>query len=403
MKNNKFFFITRMYSGLFECFRKNDWDPTGIPTITKLAEKIAQNNPLKWFIICKIRQESEIVQNTFSEFSFKNINISIIPYRRFISIGRFNNFINDILAFIYIFKFARVKKNIFYCDRSNIIIAALLKTITRVSVVIRILGLYPDQKKLILKTSSKILSPFAFLAYKIPYDLAICTQDGSGIEFYLDRLLNTGTKTKILLNGVKKRKIIDSKVHDKKISLLFVGKLIEDKGITELLDAIYELKKKNSNFILNVVGKGYLEERIKKNIIKKKLNNHVELIGSVKQKDIHQYYENADIYISLNKLGNLSNTVLEAMAMNKCIVMLQKDENTHTDVFTEQLIPEGTVIRIDRNNIVEDLTSKLEDMIFNPYKMKAYSKQMKKFADKFLWSWDERIDYEIKLLNQIKN
>jgi len=403
MKINKFFFVTRMYSGLFECFRKNNWNPTGIPTITKLAEKIAQNDPFKWFVVCKTEQESEIVGNTFAEFSFKNINISIIPYRRIINIGRFNNFINDILAFKYIFKFARVKKSIFYCDRSNIIIAALLKTIGRVSVVIRILGLYPDQKKLTLKTSSKILSLFTFLAYKVPYDLAICTQDGSGIEFYLDRLLNTGTKSKILLNGVKRDKISDSKTSDNKISLLFVGKLIEDKGIIELIDAICELKKKKSNFTLNILGKGHLEKRVKKIIIKENLNNHIKLIGSVKHEDIYKYYENADIYISLNKLGNLSNTVLEAMAMNKCIIMLQKDENTYTDMFTEQLIPEDTIIRIDRNNIVDDLTAKLEDMISNPEKINAYSKRMKNFADKFLWTWDERIDYEINLINQIEN
>ena len=68
-----------------------------------------------------------------------------------------------------------------------------------------------------------------------------------------------------------------------------------------------------------------------------------------------------------------------------------------------QLIPEDTVIRIDRKKIAEDLKEKLEDMISNPYKINAYSDRMKKFADKFLWSWDERIDNEINLLNQIKN
>jgi len=403
MRINKFFFVTRMYSGLFECFRKNNWNPTGIPTITKLADRIAQNYLLNWVIVCKTEQESEIVNNNFAKFAFNNFNISIIPYRRFISIGRINNFINDILAFKYIFMFARVEKSIFYCDRSNIIIAALIKIITHASVVIRILGLYPDQKRLTLKTSAKILSPFTFLAYKVPYDLAICTQDGSGIEFYLDRLINTGTKRKILLNGVKKHRISNSKISDNKTSLLFVGKLIDDKGIIELIDAIYELKKKTSNFILNIVGKGHLEERINKIIIKENLNSHIKLIGSVKQEDIHEYYDNADIYISLNKLGNLSNTVLEAMAMNKCIIMLQKYETTYTDMFTEQLIPEDAVIRIDRNKIVGDLTAKLEEMISNPDKINAYSKRMRNFADKFLWSWDERIDYEINLINQIEN
>ena len=402
MKNKKVFFITRMYSGLFECFKQNNWNPTGIPTITKLADRIAQEYPLNWVVVCKTKKESEVVRNAFAKFSFNNLNISIIPYRNFISVGRFNNVINDILTFRYVSRFAPDERCIFYCDRSNIIIAALLRVINKASVVIRILGLYPDQKLLATKLGSKIRSPFTYLAYRVRYNFAICTQDGSGIEFYLDRLLNDATKRKVLLNGVSRYKISNSRITNNNISLLFVGKLIEDKGVMELIDAIQSLKEKQHNFILNIVGKGPLEEKLKESIVKKKLDNYIKLIGSVKQEDIHRHYDNADIYISLNKLGNLSNTVLEAMAMNKCVVMLQKDENTYTDIFTEQFIPEYIVIRIDRKNIVADLTEKLEDLIGNPDKIKAYSKSIARFAKDFLWSWDDRVEYEINLLNQVE-
>lgn len=401
MKLDKFVFITRMYSGLFESFTKNKWNPTGIPTITKLADRISQNYPFLWIIVCKTEQESEIVKNAFTEFSFSSLAIRIIPYRRFSRIGRLSNFINDILAFKYIYRFARIKNGLFYCDRSNIIIAALVKMITRVPVVIRLLGLYPDQKQLAQNIHTKFLSPLIYFAYKVPYDYAICTQDGSGIEFYLNRLLNHSTNRKILLNGVKKYRKANSKRPENTISLLFVGKLIEDKGVLELIDVIRKLKKLNSNIILRIVGKGHLEERIRETILTEDLNKQINLIGSVKQAEIHEYYADADIYISLNKLGNLSNTVLEAMAMHKCIVMLQKDERTYTDISTERLIPKGTVIRINRTNIVKDLTKKLEDLISNPAQISIYSERMRKFANEFLWSWDARIDFEINLLNKI--
>jgi len=390
-----------MYSGLFECFEKNNWNPTGIPTITKLTDRIAKEYPLNWVVVCKTEMESEIVSNKFAKFTFNNLNINIVPYRNFISIGRLNKLINDILTFRYLYRFARDKRYIFYCDRSNIIIAALLKVINKAPVVIRILGLYPDQKLLATKTGFKILSPFTYLAYRVPYNFAICTQDGSGIEFYLNRLLNGATKREILLNGVEKDWISNSRRTNNRITLLFVGKLIEDKGIMELIEAVQNLKEDNYNFILNIVGMGCLKERIKEIIVKEKLSKYIKLIGSVKQENIHRYYDNADIYISLNKLGNLSNTVLEAMVMRKCVIMLQKDENTYTDVFTEQFIPEHIVVRIDRKNIVTDLTGKLEDLIGNPDKIKAYSKSIARFAKDVLWSWDDRVDYEIKLLNQV--
>jgi glycosyltransferase involved in cell wall biosynthesis len=248
---------------------------------------------------------------------------------------------------------------------------------------------------------AKILTPFLFLAYKIPYNFAICTQDGSGVEFYLNRLLNTRTKRKILINGVKKYKATASKKRYKKFVFLFVGKLIEEKGVPELIEAMCELKKIHSNFVLNIVGKGHLEGEINKLILEKKLKDQIKLIGSVRQNEINKYYEAADIYISLNKLGNLSNTVLEAMSMNKCIVMLQKDVETHTDVYTEKVIPMDTVIRIDRKMIVRDLTEKLDTMISDPQLINTYSIRMENFADKFLWTWDQRVDFEIDLLKQV--
>ncbi len=87
------------------------------------------------------------------------------------------------------------------------------------------------------------------------------------------------------------------------------------------------------------------------------------------QKKILYYFQQSDIYVSLNKLGNLSNTVLEAMAVGNCILMLGKDKETHTDESTERLVPDDVVIRINRQNIVNDLTNKLIDLINNPEKI----------------------------------
>ncbi len=392
-----------MYSGLFESFKENKWIPTGIPTIVKLADKLSQDYLFEWNVVCKTKQESTIIKNVFSQFDFGNITINVIPYRNFIRIGRVNNFFNDLLTFRHIRKTSQTSQTIFYCDRSNIIIAALLKLFTKAAVVIRILGVYPDQKLLAMSFWAKILSPFLFFAYKIPYSFAIGTQDGSGIECYLDNLLNLKTKREILLNGVKKNKENIIKKPNNKITFLFVGKLIEEKGILELVDTVYELKKAQSDFVLNIVGKGHLEKQIRTILINKKMNDHIKLIGSVNQEEIHKYYAEADVYISLNKLGNLSNTVLEAMVMNKCIVMLGKDEKTYTDVYTEKMVPAKAVFRIDRNNIVEDLTEKLEMMVLDPDLVKTYSERMGEFADEFLWTWDERINHEINVLKQVSN
>jgi hypothetical protein len=89
------------------------------------------------------------------------------------------------------------------------------------------------------------------------------------------------------------------------------------------------------------------------------------------------------------------------MAAGRCIIVLGKDEITHTDETTERLVPEDAVIRINRNKTVNDLAENIIDLIENLEKIAVYSERMKGFAKDFLWSWDERVNYEIELLQKV--
>jgi len=294
-----------------------------------------------------------------------------------------------------------MEDKVFYFDRSDIVPAAFVKLFLRVPVVIRILGVYIDQKRLVTSSMTKLINPLKFAAYKTRFNLAVCTQDGSGVEYYVDKLLNSKTPKIILLNGVAKQTTQHNKITFDKTTLLFVGKLSKEKGILELIEGVKKLRDRGYEFILEIVGKGNLIAEIKRRCNEIELNEYVKMAGSVSQKYIQKFYANADIYISLNQMGNLSNTVLEAMSAGKCIVMLAKDDQTHTDIYTEKVISEGTVIRIDPFRIVDELTEKLSALLENKEEIERYSKRMCQFAETFLWSWDERINYEIELLKKM--
>ena len=400
----EFFFVTRLFSGLYETIKRKKWDPTGIPTIVKLIEKIAKRNKVTWIIVCKTQMESEVIKHQYDFFLLNRMYIHIIPFKNISKSGKVRSIINDANAMIYCYKIFILSNKanaLFYFDRSNIIIAASLKFFFKIPVVVRLLGLYPDQKQLAKNTKVKLLIPLVFLAYKSKFDLIICTQDGSGIEYYLRHLLNSKVKYEILLNGVKKQINSYKKAKLNVINFLFVGKLIEEKGIIEALDAFSKLRQHYNFFKVQIVGKGSLEKFIREKIKKQNLIDYIEIVGSVSNNKISNYYIKNDVYISLNKLGNLSNTVLEAMACGKCIMMLGEDKETHTDEYTQKFIPENCVIRIDRKNIVEDLVVQLKKVCDNPSIIHQYSKNMKQFAEANLWSWDDRIDYEIQLLQKI--
>ena len=402
-------FVTRMFSGLFETIKGKEWNPSGIPTFIKLVEKIALSEMVVWFVICRTKKESSVIGNKFQSIVFRErIKMFVIPYKHVLNSGKVNAFFTTLSTLYYIvITLKSLNGRLFYFDRSNIVIAAFIKAISSSPVVIRLLGLYPDQKELSIKILSKLTSFLTFISYKIKYDICICTQDGSGVEYYVDKLLNRKTKKVVLLNGVVKNEGVGDDACnariDEMVNFLFVGALTQTKGIPELINAFDQVNKKCGKpwrYQLMIVGKGALYSKISSEIKGKGLDN-IQLVGTASLDEVKSYYESTDVYISLNKLGSLSNTVLEAMAAGRCIIVLGKDEITHTDETTERLVPEDAAIRINRNKIVNDLAENIIDLIENPEKIAVYSERMRAFAKEFLWSWDGRINYEMELLERV--
>jgi glycosyltransferase involved in cell wall biosynthesis len=268
-------FITRMFSGLFETIRGREWKPSGIPTFIKLVEMITQKEKVIWFVVCRTMVESSVVGHEFRNIVFKDrINMFVIPYKNVINSGKVNAFFTTLSTLYYIvITLKGLNGRLFYFDRSNIVIAAIFKVISSSPVVIRLLGLYPDQKELSTNKLSKLISFITFISYKVKYDLCVCTQDGSGVEYYVGKLLNMNTKRVVLLNGVVKNKgtggdVCNARI-DKKVNFLFVGSLTQTKGIPELINAFALVNKKcgkSRRYQLLIVGKGEFYSKISSEI-----------------------------------------------------------------------------------------------------------------------------------------
>lgn len=81
------------------------------------------------------------------------------------------------------------------------------------------------------------------------------------------------------------------------IQLIFVGQLIERKGIFTLLKAIENLAKTTQNFHLNILGNGILEEQIKQYIQIYHLENFITLQGVINSENVAQYIQKSDLLI----------------------------------------------------------------------------------------------------------
>jgi len=81
------------------------------------------------------------------------------------------------------------------------------------------------------------------------------------------------------------------------VSLIFVGQLIERKGILQLLDALKVVAETNTSFHLNIIGTGTLGPILREFINKHQLQNRVNLLGIIDSEKITTYVEKADLLI----------------------------------------------------------------------------------------------------------
>ena len=176
---------------------------------------------------------------------------------------------------------------------------------------------------------------------------------------------------------IKKKKI------NKKLIILFTGKLIHRKGCDILLNAIKILNediifKKNTQ--INIVGDGIL---IKKLIKFKKENNliNVKFKGFKNQKSIKEYYKNSHLFIIPSREENWGLAINEAMAAKNIIISSNK-VGAVKDLVKNDL--NGYTFK---NGDYKDLSKKIYKIYKNKKKINEYGKESQRIISN--WSYEE--------------
>src|SRR3989344_960599 len=169
-------------------------------------------------------------------------------------------------------------------------------------------------------------------------------------------------KFKILTNSKKKLGL------EKKFVALFVGRLIAEKGIKELLDAA---EKWDDRIKLLIAGSGPLMELVKSFEVKKV---NIKFLGKIEQKDLPIYYNAADVLIvpSVHEEG-FGRVILESLACGTPVVGAKRGA-----------IPEamdntvGRIIKISTTTI----KNTVEYFLYNPEQLRKLQKNTRKFAER---------------------
>ena len=155
------------------------------------------------------------------------------------------------------------------------------------------------------------------------YIIAVSKKDA---DTCINRLGVAEEKIRVIYNGIEikeppprpNQKLKKDLCIDNDKVILNVGSLEEIKGHIYLLKAAEELLKARKDIVFLIIGDGSLRDELQKFIDERKLNNYVKLLGL--KDNVDDYLSICDIFLSTSLSEGLSLSILEAMALGKCVI-----------------------------------------------------------------------------------
>lgn len=408
--------ITRLYSGLYDSVCNHKWRPKGQIAFCKLLENLQQKN-VEFDVVLT---EKEMHDRKFNVHTIKfeefDSNFRIIPHSSVIKLckiikhGILFYYIQDLIQLIYILKVYYEKKyDLLYIDRVNVSLAAFFSLFLRKRVVLRLNGVATLWDKF-NSVRTKFLNPLNYFSYFAPFSHIIVNEDGSPVRQFLERFRRRDVSYQVYLNGCDK---IEESAFKKSVKaqynwppgvpvILYVSRLVADKGGELFVDSLIKLNHYEKKFCALIVGDGPLYEKLVRKVADNQLQERIIFTGSIENSLIYQMHKESDIYVSLNFLGNLANSVIEAIHAGSCIVTLKKDDKSFKDFATMEILKDSAVF-IDRNKVIDELPRVLSDLIKEPDKIERLKTKMQKVAQEKIRPWSARMEEEIELLRRISS
>lgn len=150
------------------------------------------------------------------------------------------------------------------------------------------------------------------------------------------------------------KKIKSDSVH----RIIYCGRLVKQKRVGLVLEAVNLLVKKGMPCLFDIVGDGPLALSFKEYCANEKILTSVNFHGYIE--DVSSCYENADIFVLCSEYEGVSNALLEAMSYG-LVCIVSREANSSSDIIIDGY--NGIVIDNANSN---NLASCIENICSDP-------------------------------------
>ena len=399
----------RLMSGFVDSVRSGRWQPSGSPAIYRLFHELLDRG-VDLHLVFTAKDAGFDFVGDWPERRNRAVDIEGLAAPVTVlagtagmakTFGRWRGHLSDLRQTWRIWReVRRLRPDVLYVDRANILAGALVARLTGTRVVLRVLGVTPAMKEMAVSAApSHRLNRWA---YRSPFALVIGTDEGSGTELWLDRMLRSGVACEVRLNGVDPLPAAASSAMpatgDATLRVALVGRLDALKRCDEVIEAVLAMSSEAQQRLkLHIAGAGDRLDALRQRVAAAGAENSVIFHGAVPHAQVADILRQSDLYISLNRQGNLSNANLEALSAGLGFILPEPDPVAGTDAATIETIPADAAIRLPNDALVPALTATLERLTCEPTHVAALGAAALRAAA-HLPTWQQRMAWEYRAL-----
>lgn len=400
-------FLARLFAGLKAGLAKGQWEPGGVPAIYRLIEGLAADRDVESLTVFSVKEPDA----RFPKAVRRDVPVIgdtlILPYATpfGVSARRGNAAWNELAHTSRMLSLAaRFKPDVVYANYTNVLPAALLARAGH-RVVLRLMGVQSHHRDIAAGNA-----PFFRWQMQSPFAHVVCTEDGSDPAALIPKLVRPGTPWTVRLNGCDAKALPDAEVRAFRAEtglgarpvVLFLGRLEPYKGAIEFIDAAIALLKAMPDAAdVVVVGDGPLRGEMEARVKLAGATLPIRFAGAQPHARVNGYLNAADVYVSTNMYGNLSNANLEAIAAGACLVLPTSEPSLPLDTVTDRLIPSDAAVRYSREALPGSLADALCRLVQSRDETAARRARTRALAQQMIRPWSDVVANDIALLKSV--
>lgn len=398
-------------SGFCQSLESRRWKPSGSPAIAHLIEALDSDEAVDLDLVmtrpfvkgperkalCHLNKQTLKVDGIGAK-----ILLLVSPEVQFIP-ARLKFFVAELMHLSSLSKKIRcLKPDIIYIDRGNWFLAAVITRFTSRPVVMRLLGIPVDMWR--LENERSIFNMVMKWAYRSPFTHVICTEDGSAGREWMNKYLADDVKRSTYLNGVKANNGSSDRMKKAvyPVKVVFLGRIELLKGADFFVESLLLLSAEQRKlFSPVVVGGGELLPQLQERVATAGLGDWIRFTGSVTSGEVGTILNEADLYVSLNIQGHVSNASLEAMSFGVPFLIRELPRDEERSGGIAHLLDKGGYLSVDSDISPDDFADVLVELCADHCRLSEMRQSVCLAKERNLIDWNVRIAKEVSLLKDL--